>query len=303
VGNEKKFPLVMECGVEGATLFGGTTYCNGVPTKHNANLSDFFNAAIPATSEQQDKTLYTAEGDQLGSLLGSLTYHFKNWKLRAYYDHYFEDGSGVFFLDYDGYGKGAEWNDRVKNRYIVYDPKDGLFGLEVTLPKNRLVSNIVGEYLYTKYQSGPIYIDHDKNISDHIGGTDNYMNHAIYSGWQHWGQVIGNPLYLSPIYNSDGEIYVKDNRFVAWHFGISGDPAKDFHYRMLITTQKGWGTYGKPFADIEKNFSLMAEVTYIIPHKIADGWCVKGAFALDRGKLLGDNTGVQVTIIKTGIIK
>jgi len=86
-----------------------------------------------------------------------------------------------------------------------------MYGVEVTLPKNRFVSSFVGEYLYTKYQSGPIYYDHSQVISDHIGGRDDYYNHGTYVGWQHWGQVAGNPLYLSPVYNEDGSLYIRKN--------------------------------------------------------------------------------------------
>ena len=181
-----------------------------------------------------------------------------------------------------------------------------MYGIEVTLPKNRYVSTIVGEYLYTKYQSGPIYYDHSQTISDHIGGRDDYYNHGEYVGWQHWGQVIGNPLYLSPVYNDDGSLYIKNNRFVAWHFGISGEPAQRLHYRILMTWQKGWGTYNMPYTDIKKSYSLLAETSYGLPKRIGhlhtDGWGLKLAVGLDNGEIRGNNTGVQFTIVKTGLI-
>ena len=243
----------------------------------------------------------------VGSLLISVSYKFKTWKLRAYTDHYFDDGSQMYFLDYDSYGSGANWDKKEGNRYLLYDLKDGMYGLEVTLPKNRFVSTIVGEYLYTKYQSGPIYYDHSSEISDHIGGRDDYYNHYEYVGWQHWGQVIGNPLYLSPVYNKDGSLYIKNNRFVAWHFGISGEPLERLHYRVLMTWQKGWGTYNLPYADVQKSYSLLAEASYMMPERIGKvytgGWSVKAAIGLDDGEIRGNNTGVQITIVKTGLLK
>ena len=42
----------------------------------------------------------------LGSLLISVSYKFNTWKLHAYTDHYFEDGSQMYLLDYDAYGSG-----------------------------------------------------------------------------------------------------------------------------------------------------------------------------------------------------
>ena len=305
LGNEQRHPLEVNFGLEMATTFGGTTYLDGVKTTHHSGIKKFIKAFVPL-NEKGDTSVYTAEGNMLGSILLSISYKFTDWKLRAYVDHYFEDGSQMFFLDYDGYGRGTDWNKKEKNRYLVYDPKDAMYGVEVTLPKNRFVSTFVGEYLYTKYQSGPIYHDHSENAPDHIGGRDGYYNHGVYVGWQHWGQVIGNPLYLSPGYNDDGSLYIKNNRFVAWHFGICGDPMAGLHYRLLMTWQKGWGTYDVPYTDVEKSYNMLAEIGYNMPEKIATvhthGWAVKVGFGLDHGELRGNNTGLQITILKSGIL-
>ena len=113
-----------------------------------------------------------------------------------------------------------------------------MLGVEVNLKYGTWIRDIVFEYIYTKYQSGPVYHDHTPSFADHIGGIDNYYNHYIYTGWQHWGQVIGNPLYRSPIYNDDGTISVKNSRFMAFHMGIDGRPAENITYRLLGTWQE-----------------------------------------------------------------
>lgn len=295
IGDERRNPLMAEAGLEMATLFGGNIYRNGQKTTCSAGIKEFFKALIPFKSNNSN-SLYTAEGDMLGSVLLSVSYKAENWKVRAYMDHFFEDGSAMYLLDYDGYGEGADWDNHKKNRYLLYDPKDGMYGVEVTLPRNCFVTSVVAEYLYTKYQSGPIYYDHSETVSDHIGGADNYYNHGVYTGWQHWGQVIGNPLYLSPLYNEDGSLTIKNNRFVAWHFGLSGDPSVHWHYRLLLTRQKGWGTYSNPYTDVKKNTSWLAEVTC----KLNGGWWLRGAASGDHGELMGNNTGFQMTIGKTG---
>jgi hypothetical protein len=304
LGNEKFHPLEVNLGIEMATTFGGTTYLNGKKTKHPAGITKFIKAFLPL--KENGDSVYTAEGNMLGSMLLSVGYKFNNWKLRAYIDHYFEDGSQMFLLDYDGYGSGKDWDKREKHRYLLYDPKDAMYGIEVTLPKNSFVSTFVAEYLYTKYQSGPVYHDHSEDVSDHIGGRDGYYNHGTYVGWQHWGQVIGNPLYLSPVYNDDGSLSIKNNRFVAYHFGICGAPATGLHYRLLMTWQKGWGTYDIPYTDVKKSYSLLTEIKYDMPEKTGnihtDGWDVKVAFGIDHGELRGNNTGLQITIIKKGIL-
>lgn len=141
------------------------------------------------------------------------------WKVGLYVDKFFEDHSAMFQLDYDGYGSGEEWMVKKKKRYVLYDFKDWMIGFDLNMKYGTWLRNIVVVYLYTKYQSGPIYHDHTTTIPDHIGGTDKYYNHNIYPGWQHWGQVMENPLFRSPIYNQNGKISVQDNRSIQTHAG------------------------------------------------------------------------------------
>ena len=226
------------------------------------------------------------------------------WGVSLYADHFFEDQSQLFLLDYDGYGTGEDWDRWEHFGWFVYDLRDMLVGAELRLKHCKWLQSVVAEYLYTKYQSGPVYHDHTMVISDHIGGIDDYYNHYVFTGWQHWGQVMGNPLYRSPLYNDNGMINVLNNRFWAWHLGMSGTPAEGLHYRLLATWQKGFGTYHHPLVEPQNNVSLMAEARYAFPKDSKlEGWSLKGAVALDRGELLGDNAGVQLTIGKQLNIK
>ena len=79
-----------------------------------------------------------------------------------------------------------------------YGWKDCLAGIEITFPKNPVVSSFVYEYISTKDQTSPVYWDHTPEIPEQISGADNYYNHYIYSGWQHWGMGIGNLLSCLP---------------------------------------------------------------------------------------------------------
>lgn len=308
IGSDNK-PLQFEFGLEMGCQFGGTAYRfdnDGNKTKYlnDQGIAAFWHALVPNSGGAGDigEGIYAnTEGNHMGSWLARLTYKGRNWKISAYMDHYFEDHSQMLFTDYDGYGTGAEWDVKKSNRFLLYKFKDCMWGLEATMPENPFVSSIVAEYVYTKDQGGPIYHDHTSSMPDHVAGKDNYYNHYIFVGWQHWGQVIGNPLYLSPIYNGDGLIMVENNRFWAWHFGISGNPTANIHYRLLSTWQKGWGTYDFPYRNPKKNFSFLAETTFNCSKLLkSKGWSVKGAFAIDKGSLLGDNTGFQLTIAKAG---
>jgi hypothetical protein len=204
----------------------------------------------------------------------------------------------MFLFDYDGYGTGENWNKREKFRLLHYPMKDMLLGTEINLKQGRWLRDIVFEYIYTRYQSGPVYHDRTETISDHVAGKDNYYNHYIYPGWQHWGQVMGNPLYRSPLYNMDGMLMVENNRFWGFHLGLSGHPVQPFDYRILATWQEGFGTYDYAFDKIRHNASVMFEGVFHL-HR---NWDVKGAYAMDFGSILGRNTGFQITVTKIGVL-
>lgn len=312
IGNEEVFfPLSVELGLEMAAQFGGETYMkndDGSTTLiHNSHrLKDYLRAFVPGGGEQIEQgTAYeNAEGNHLGSWLMRINWDEDDWRFSVYADHFFEDHSAMFQLDYDGYGTGAEWNVKKKRRYLLYNMKDIMLGAELNFKYDRPVQGIVFEYIYTKYQSGPIYHDHTPSMPDHIGGRDNYYNHHIYPGWQHWGQVMGNPLYRSPIYNTDGNIYVQNNRFMAFHLGVNGRPCNGLYYRVLATWQEGLGTYEDPYTKKHHNVSFLAEATYAFnPETTLRGWSVTGGYAMDFGHILGHNAGFQLTITKKGLFK
>ncbi len=302
-GNENTFsPLSVELGLEMASLFGGTAYRmqNGRLTavKGETGLKAFWHAFIPGGADAGETVYQNISGDMVGSWLARVNYETDTWKMALYADKFFEDQSGMFYLDKDGYGTGEKWNKQTKHRFVLYDFKDIMLGAEFNLKYGRWLRDVVVEYLYTKYQSGPVYHDHTQNLPDHIGGDDNFYNHYIYPGWQHWGQVLGNPLYRSPVYNGDGSVEVKDSRFVAWHIGASGQPTDRLGYRVLATWQKGWGTYQRPYTKPHHNVSFLVETTL----RMRAGWAARGAFAMDFGHILGHNAGFQLTVSKSGWI-
>lgn len=281
-GNEQRFPLVFEGGLEMAAQFGGRAYglAGYDPYLDIPNgVKDFFKAFIPSGSDATDGQYANVAGNHLGSWLFSLSYKFPRWKVRAYYDHFFEDHSMMF----GQYG----W-------------KDCLAGLEITLPKNPAVATVVYEYVGTKDQSGAIYHDHTADIPDQISARDNYYNHNIFTGWQHWGFGIGNAFLTSPAYNRDGTLVFKNNRVQAHHVGISGHPHRDVDYRMMLSHSANYGTYSNPYVDVEKCTSLLVEVRYT-PTRL-NGWSLTGAFGMDHGTLLGNNYGGQLSVKKTGLL-
>ena len=313
IGNEDVFcPWSVELGVEMAATFGGTSYMEGsngglVMVKNSTGLKSFWKAFLPGGGETvEEGTVYqNAEGNQLGSWLLRVNYDSDTWRFSVYADKFFEDHSSMFQLDYDGYGEGEKWNVKEKRQYFFYDLKDWLLGASYRSKFKRTVSGVTFEYLYTKYQSGPVYHDHTQGWKDHISGRDNFYNHYVYTGWQHWGQAIGNPLYTAPLYNSDGKIYFHNNRFTAIHLGVDGYLRDNLYYRVLTTYEEAFGTYEDPFVDKKHDFSFLIEGRYDFTQSTGflQGCSVKAGYGMDFGSLLGGiNYGAQLTFTKTGLL-
>ncbi len=282
-GREDKFPLTYEIGIQMATQFGGTSYNvvgrnhhQETTIKHNQDFGAFWDAFVAGGSDATDGTELNTAGNHLGSYNMALTYNADDWMARAYFERFFEDQSMLTL------------------QYGIYDH---LLGLEVELPKNRFVSSVVLEHMSTKDQSGAVYHDQTASIPDKMNGRDNYYNHNIYSGWQHWGMALGHPLITSPIYNSNHSIMFYNNRVKAWHLGLCGEPTDELNWRAMVTLSENWGTYARPFDDVLKQNHFLLEVGYA--PKCMKGWSAALACALDKGDVTGDSFGGQLTVRKT----
>lgn len=293
-------PFSVEAGLEMASQFGSTHYDlrNGTYTeiKNGRGLKSFWNAFKGGGSDSaMDGATQNNEGNMLGSWVLRLNYDTKDATYGLYADHFFEDHSGMFLLDYDGYAYENGHMTKKDHRYRYYPMKDIMLGFDVHLKKCQWLSDAVLEYVYTKYQSGAVYTDRTPQLPEHIGGVDNYYNNGLEPGWQHWGQTLGNPLYLSPVYNTDGKLFFHNNRFVAWHLGLAGQPTANLHYRLRATWQEGLGTYDKPYFNPKHNVSLGIEARYDL-HQYVKGLSAGAAFGFDRGALMGNNTGGTLTL-------
>lgn len=282
LGDERKFPLVFEGGLEMATIFGGTIYdqFDNVLFVQPKGLGDAVRAIYGGGRDETDGAYDNVAGNMLGSWVFSLSYHAKDWKVRAYFDHFFEDHSQLF---------------------LQYGWKDGLIGLEVTPPKNPFVDAVVYEYITTKDQTGSILHNKTPQLPYQISGGDDYYNHGLYPGWQHWGQAIGNPLYYSPLYDNALKF---NNRFQGHHFGIAGKPTNNLSYRILFSHTKNWGSYANLFPDPKYKNSLLTEVSYRFSNPASKlyGWNATVGLGNDGGNHHQRSFGVSITIGKTGIL-
>lgn len=276
-GNLEKFPLTLDIGVEMGTQFGGTIYKDGAKFKMPSGPMAFLKAFIPLSGDSStpEGEQINVEGNMTGEYVASITYiPAPGWKIRPYWEHYFEDHSQIF-LEY------GLW-------------KDGLWGIELTFPKNRFVTKLVYEHVATKDQSGAVLNNYSPEIPEQVSGRDGYFTHYLYGAWQNWGMTIGTPLAISPLYNKNHELYIYNTRFFADHIGLEGQPLDSLKWRFLITFTRNWGTYYRPLSDVMNNCSGLFELNYN-PAKLK-GFYANAALAWDKGKLLGNNFGGMISI-------
>lgn len=284
-GREDRFPFTYEIGIQMYNIFGGTAYnvtgrgTNGLATiKQPEDVNAFWHAFWPmgASDDPTDGVNKNVAGNTLGSYLMRLQYNSPTWTIGAYFERFYEDHSMLTV------------------QYGIYDH---LIGIDATLPHNRIVSHALIEHISTKDQSGAVYHDGTNNLPDAIAGRDNYYHHNIYSGWQHWGMTLGNPLLTSPIYNADHELTFRNNRLQAWHLGLDGDPTPQLHWRVLTTFTSNWGTYAVPYPDVQHDQHYLAEVTYK-PLRLTE-WSGTLSAALTHSHAIGNTFGAQLTIRKS----
>lgn len=162
-----------------------------------------------ARSGEEDATY---EGDQLNKLgnhLGAWEYglygNFEMVDFQFYYQHFFEDGSGMEY----------------QNEY------DGLWGVLFKPYFVDFIDNLLFEFLTTKFQSGEL---HDKD-GIVLGGRDSYYSHGIYlNGWTHLNNILGNSFFSAS--GEDEDLLVSNNRMEIFHLGINGSLTDRIDYNL-----------------------------------------------------------------------
>ena len=286
IGKKETHPLSLEWGLHMVAQFGGAVYNKeNIPGKNGKNpnrWSDYFKVFVPSSGDSEYSGMDQANiaGNHLGSWHAALNWENKDFNIRTYYEHVFDDHSQMF-MEY------GLWTEQ-------------LVGIELELKNFKWMKGIAIEYFNLKNQTGPVYHDTTNKIPDQVSCRDNNYNHEWYGGWFNYGLNIGTPLATSPVYNEDRKMECSNNRVEAFHIGIEGEPWKEIGYRMLLTHTNNWGTYNVPFTEIKSNTAGIVELTYK-PAKLA-GWAVKASYAFDNGNLHGNNRSGMLTISKCGII-
>lgn len=196
-------------------IWGGSTeYYGDFPS----SLKDFFKIFISADGPLLDGE---SHANALGNHLGIWDFYFKKTmngnEIKLYYQHFFEDTSGL----------------RFDNK------SDGLWGIELTnFIQN---TNFLLEYLNTTNQNrNPPYVD------------ENYYNHGQYAeGWSYKGYVIGNPFINAGNAQSDLDV----NPSKVFHLGFEKNELNKYSYKLLLSRKVDIGDKIKYYFSIDKIFN------------------------------------------------
>lgn len=272
-------PLSVTVGMQIGGFFGGKTsyYNKGELTrveKFSKSVKSFFKMLLP--TEGNGNQYY--EGSSLGSWDFKARYRLQSGtEISGYFQWPFEDGSGIGKLN--GF--------------------DGVWGIELRLPRSKWLKAVVAEYVDFRNQSGPIHWSPDDRpgttITSHATGFDNYYNNATYNSYANYGMAIGTPFLLSPVYNLDGYPAFACTRTSGFHLGGEGSLSSSLDWRMLLSYRHGLGGYDVPYVTARNSTSgiinMLWRADVLLP-----GLVIDGKIAFDAGSLQGNNFGVMAGI-------
>lgn len=273
-------PFSAIVGVRHGAQWGGTS-TNSKIGKQPQSIKDFLR--VIAGKEGGDGATASDKINVLGNHFGTFDLKFlydtKDFSANVYWQHFFDDKSGIEYANV----------------------KDGLWGAEFQLHQFSWIRKVVVEYFDTRNQSGSFHnISYDRPARG--GGADNYYNNGEYTtGMSYFGRGLGSPLITSPAYNTDGQLKFENNRVTAYHLGVEGTLSTYVDYRVLFSVMNSWGTTYIPFLNNKQGISGIADINYHHPN--LKGWEFKGSLAADARSLYGNNIGFSLSIVKKGILK
>lgn len=228
-----------EVGLDHYTLWAGTSPEYGV-LPHS--FKDYLRVVTGrnASSDGPDIDKNNALGDHGGAEHLLLKYNHNDWDLTFQLERPYSDKSGMKF----------------------YNFPDGLYTFGFSFKdKDKWVSDVVFEYMYTMWQSGTM---HENSEGVIVGGNDNYFNNEEYrSGWTSYARPICSPFFFpygthggtwkqgeligGPMAADNVEFSLENNRMRLFHVGIGGKFFKKAPYKLMLSYSMNYGIYKHPY--------------------------------------------------------
>ena len=287
--------VYLRLGLEQWSMWGGTSPVYG---RQPHSFTDYLRVVCGMSggsgATQSDRI--NVLGDHRGRELIQVDWLADSFTLTVAHDIPFDDGSGMGFQNFP---------DGVNTVFFSFRDR------------NRWVTDILYEFVYTKWQSGtrhdrpakPDELERNPEKTKYtIGGRDNYFNNGEYrSGWTYYGRTIGLPLFTPMPAGEDGTVLgVANNRVTAHHVGIAGKFARKVPYRFKATYSKNFGIYPPQrlsfFDTVPEQLSLALETDF---PQISAKFPVSVSVGVygDVGELYSDNFGLTVRLSYSGTYK
>lgn len=283
------WPFHFYAGLNHQVQWGGhADYLLGSPFAVYGRLPSSFQDYISLVLGRYPKDLVnnqqtTFDGEnRVGNHIGSIDYALEWTRPRLtallYYQHLYEDASGVVFINFpDGL-----WGLRVRNR--VTGPT----------PRFRWKAAVL-EWLSTTNQSGPVF---DQKAQ--YQGADNYFNHGQYrEGWSYFSRTIGTPFiapradYTARVREYIGGGFFPNNRINVWYLGLEA-VAYQVQISARASFSRNYGTFNEPYSPSFEQFSALLSAQRSLPrltHTV-----LSLSLAWDRGGLYPQQTGGFLSI-------
>ncbi|GAB3271316.1 capsule assembly Wzi family protein [Larkinella harenae] len=285
------WPVKVYAGINHQVQWGGhADYLRGSPFAANGKLPSSFNdyvslllARYPKDLVNNQQTAFDGE-NRVGNHIGSIDYAVEWTHSRAnfllYYQHLYEDASGVVFLNFpDGL-----WGIRYRNR---------------TLSNSRFrLNGAVLEWLPTTNQSGPVF----DQTAQYQGG-DNYFNHGQYrEGWSYFSRTIGTPFiapradFTARVREYIGGGFFPNNRVNVWHLGLDGT-LYQVRLNARASLSRNYGTFNEPYSPPFRQFSGLLSAQFALPR--ISNTVLTASSAIDQGDLYPRQTSFFLSVKKT----
>lgn len=219
-------------------------------------------------------------GNSVGSIDFGIELNTKSKKFLLYYQHAYDDVSGMLFLNVP----------------------DGLWGLSCAIksvqPASFRITRLLLEFLTTKDQSGPtFYLPGSK-----YQGGDNYYNHSQYGeGWSYFDRTIGTPFIaprqdFNPAYNLPYSQFFPNNSLNMWYIGLQAAYHRST-FLLRTSYSQNYGTFNDPFKPIRNQFSALFSAQ--VPITRRNDISILAKLALDNGELYANATGAYIGLKKS----
>ena len=152
------------------------------------------------------------------------------------------------------------WNHPFQNRagMKLANIADGLWGIHVSMgTEPRILNEFVYEWMNTLSQD-------DIASSNQISGGESYFNNSEYqSGFTHFSQMMGSPLFVPTLNDSGVSLGIEDTRMWMHHLGMKGFLGKNLRWKVMLTYSGNYGMGGFSLQTPVKELSSFEEIVYV----------------------------------------